>query len=185
LQDANNNYLCLSEDPGNGKLDAVLDDAMNTRINGSKNARCTSYNYWASPNAIPDLLKQSPADPRLLTMLITDFGAITSTTGRHPVPIRSIADFYVTGWQGDPCIGQANRSGTQNSNGLASTGDDDPTAISPATCDPSNKGAGLPNCDGVLLGHFVQYTELSSSGTGSGVCVQTTALGNCIGVLTK
>ena len=117
-------------------------------------------------------------------MFLVPFNSLNGN-GNATVPVIGAATFYVTGWQGDPCIGQQNRTGTQNSNGLASTGDDDPTAANPAICDSGNGGGSLQNCDGVLLGHFVQYTELSSSGTGSGVCLQTSALGNCIGVLTK
>jgi hypothetical protein len=161
---------CLPENPGNGKLDKVLDDAMNTKINGSKNAECKAFNYWAKGNTVPQLLNESPHDPRLLTLFTTDYGALGN--GRNEVPIRAIADFYVTGWQGDPCIGQAYRPPTANE--LASTGDESPLA---------SANGGDPA--GVLLGHFVQYTELSSNGKGEGQCVQSTSLGNCIAVLTK
>jgi hypothetical protein len=174
--------ICLPEDPGNGKLDAVLDDSMNTRINGSKNAPCTGFNYWAKPNTIDKvLLQKSPPDPRLVTIVVTDYAALAN--GRTQVPIRNIANFYVTGWQGDPCIHQTN--GVNISSGLSYTGDDDPTAANPPTCDVKNNNGPLQNCSGVLLGHFVQYTVPSTSGTGSGQCVQTTSLGSCIAVLTK
>jgi hypothetical protein len=154
---------CMDENPGNGKLDNVLDDAMNLRMYGTtQRPGCSAYNYWASGNQVASILGQTPRDPRLLQLIVTDYGALSN--GRNAVPIRSIAGFYVTGWSGDPCIGL--RSGT--SNGLNYTGDDDPG---------SNTG--------VLLGHFVQYTNLPSSGTGSGQCVQSTSLGDCIGVLTK
>jgi Putative Flp pilus-assembly TadE/G-like len=154
---------CIPEIPGNGKLDQVLDDAMNMRINGSKNAPCRSFNYWASGNNIADILAQQPRDPRLLQLIVTDYGSLSN--GRNQVPIRSIASFYVTGWAGDPCIGL--HSGT--SNGLNYTGDDNPGSTN----------------TGVLLGHFVQYTVLPTGGTGSGQCTQSTSLGNCIGVLSK
>lgn len=169
-------YLCLPVNPGS-KLDNVLDDAMNARVycggtvSGCNNPSCTAnFNYWSSPNTVNQLLKESPSDPRLLTLVITDFGALGP--GRTQVPIRTFADFYVTGWQGDPCIGAANRTGTQNANRLASTGDDAPNANDP---DPA----------GVLLGHFVGYTAPPGSGTGSGTCGATTGVGNCIAVLTK
>jgi hypothetical protein len=173
---ATGNYVCLPVVSGNGKLDKVLDNAMNARIycGGNTqgcNPQCTSnYNYWASPNTVNQLLEESPQDPRLLTLMITDFGALGN--GRTQVPIRTFANFYVTGWQGDPCIGAANRTGTQNANGLASTGDDAPSTSDP---DPS----------GVLLGHFVQYTVPPGGGTGSGTCGQSTAVGSCIAVLTQ
>lgn len=168
---------CLPENPGNGKLDKVLDDAMNTKINGSKNAECKAFNYWARGNTVPQVLNESPRDPRLLTLFTTDYGALGN--GRNEVPIRAIADFYVTGWQGDPCIGHADgvstvRQTTGGTVALDYTGDESPLA---------SANGGDPA--GVLLGHFVQYTELSSNGEGQGQCLQSTSLGNCIAVLTK
>lgn len=169
--------ICLPEDPGNGKLDKVLDPAMNAKINGGKNAKCTAFNYWALGNTIPELLNELPHDPRLITLLTTDYGALSN--GRNPVPIRAIADFYVTGWKGDPChekspgistVGQT----TGGTVALNYTGDEEPS-LEANEKEPA----------GVLLGHFVQYTALSSGGTGSGQCQQSTSLGNCIAVLTK
>jgi Putative Flp pilus-assembly TadE/G-like len=170
---------CMLENSGNGKLDMVLDNAMNRRINGSKNAGCKSFNYWTSPNTntIPELLNESPPDPRLLNIMTTDYGVFGN--GRPPVPIRAIAAFYVTGWMGDPCVGHSNGVSTveQTTGGTVSldyTGDEEPSA---------SANGGHPA--GVLLGHFVQYIALSGGGTGSGECRQSTSLGNCIAVLTK
>jgi len=150
---------------------------MNTRINGSKNAKCTAFNYWASPNTIPELLNESPADPRLLTLFTTDYGALGN--GRESVPLRAIADFYVTGWLGDPCHGHKAGESTvgQRTGGTVTlhyVEDEEP--------DPETNEK---NPAGVLLGHFVRYTALSSGGTGSGECQESTSLGNCIAVLTK
>jgi Flp pilus assembly protein TadG len=152
--------VCIKENPGGGKLEKDLDKAMNQRINEGGNV-CVHQNHWASPNTIPEVLTQSPADLRLITTIMTDYGALSN--GASEVPIRAFAEFYVTGWSGDPCIGIAN--GT--SNGLAYTKDDNPG---------SKKG--------VLLGHFVKYVNSSPTGTGSGSCSQN-AFGNCIAVLTK
>jgi Putative Flp pilus-assembly TadE/G-like len=152
--------VCVKENPGGGKLEKDLDKSMNKRINEGGNV-CVHQNHWASPNTIAEVLTQSPADLRLITTIITDYGALAN--GSSEVPIRAFAEFYVTGWAGDPCIGIAN--GT--SNGLAYTADDN----------PGNK-------KGVLLGHFVKYIVPSSEGTGSGACTQT-SFGNCIAILTR
>jgi hypothetical protein len=109
-------------------------------------------------------VSQSPTDPRLIVTIITDYGALGN--GTKKVPIRAFAEFYVTGWAGDKCIGQKN--GT-SSNGLAYTTDDAPTGS---------------NENGVLLGHFVKYVSTDPTGTGSGSCSQT-ALARCIAILTK
>jgi Flp pilus assembly protein TadG len=153
--------VCAKENPGGGKLVKDLDRAMNQRINGGANT-CVNPNHWASPNSVGQVVGQTPPDPRLITTIITDYGALGN--GASEVPVRAFAEFYVTGWSGDPCIGEAN--GT-SSNGLAYTHDDNPG---------SNKG--------VLLGHFVKYVATSSTGTGSTKCSQS-SFGNCIAVLTR
>jgi hypothetical protein len=155
--------VCVKENPGQGKLEKDLDKGMNTRINEGRNT-CVNPNHWASPNSVTQVLAQSPRDPRLITTIITDYGALSN--GTKEVPVRIFATFYVTGWAGDPCIGGPN--GT-SSNGLAYTTDETPTGENPK---------------GVLLGHFVKYVNSISTGTGSGACSQN-AFGNCIAVLTR
>jgi Putative Flp pilus-assembly TadE/G-like len=155
--------VCVKENPGNGKLEKDLDKGMNQRINEGRNT-CVNPNHWASPNSVGEVLAQSPRDPRLITTIITDYGALNN--GTKEIPVRIFATFYVTGWAGDPCIGEPN--GT-SSNGLAYTTDESPTGENPR---------------GVLLGHFVKYVNSVSTGTGSGACSQT-AFGNCIAVLTR
>jgi hypothetical protein len=154
--------VCVTENPGNGKLAKDLDPGMNKRINEGK-AVCVNPNRWASPNTVGQVLGKVPADPRLIITIITDNGAFTN--GASKVPVRGFAAFYVTGWAGDPCIGQPNG----NSNGLAYTKDDDP---------------GSQNT-GVLLGHFVKYIDtLNTKETGSGGC-ERNSINRCIAVLTR
>jgi hypothetical protein len=175
-------YICLTEVPGGGKLDAVLDDAMQCKINESSsttacnpvNGVCIHPNYWVGPNTVNQLENEVPPDPRLLTLFTTDNGALTNGSGQ--VPIRIITDFYVTGWLGDPCIGQLN--GT--SQVLMKDGT---TATLTHTADVA-PNANDADQSGILLGHFVQFTVIGP-GSGSGKCVQQSALGNCIGILTK
>jgi hypothetical protein len=174
---------CAGENPGNGKLDKDLANAMNCKINGSgqtsggncspKPSGCVNPNHWtagtdpSNPQTIGKVLSASPADPRLIQLLITNNSVLIN--GSASVPILAFATFYVTGWSGgDPCIGQA--AGT-SSNGLYYTGDDSPGASAPA---------------GTLMGHFVQYTFPPGSGgvQGSGACTQGT-FDDCIPVLTR
>jgi Flp pilus assembly protein TadG len=155
--------VCATENPGNGKLDKDLDKGMNKRINEGKNA-CVNPNRWAAPNTVGQVLSQSPPDPRIITTIITDSGALSN--GSSLVPVRAFATFYVTGWAGDPCITQAN--GT-SPNGLAYTKDDDPGSQS----------------TGVLLGHFVKYIDtLNTKEAGSGKC-ELTSINRCVAVLTR
>jgi hypothetical protein len=154
--------VCVAQNAGNGKLDKVLDSAMNQRINGGAN-KCVNPNRWAAPNTVSQIATQSPKDPRLIITMITDNGALSN--GSNKIPIRAFATFYVTGWAGDPCIGL--KPGT--SNGLAFTGDDDPGSAN----------------TGVLLGHFIKYIDtVGAKETGSGPCDER-LLDRCVAVLTR
>jgi hypothetical protein len=155
--------VCVKQNPGNGKS---IEPGINTRINGSKSANtCVNPNHWISTNTLSRVLTQSPPDPRLVQLMIVDSSAWVGVTGSSTeTPVRAFATFYITGWSGDPCIGQANGV----SNGLSYTTDDNP-------------GNGVSN---VLLGHFVKYINDSPTGTGSGSCSES-SFGNCIAVLTK
>jgi hypothetical protein len=153
--------VCVKENPGGGKLEKDLAKGMNQRVNEGRNT-CVNPNHWTSPNTVSQVLTQSPTDPRLIVTIITDYGALSN--GASQVPIRTFAEFYVTGWAGDPCIGQGN--GT-SSNGLAYTTDENPGSVK-----------------GVLLGHFVKYVAASLTGTGSEGCSKS-EFGNCIAILTR
>ncbi len=176
---------CATETPGNGKLDNDLAMAMDCKINngtlsnnGTKctpSGSCVNPNKWVAPNTISQILSQSPADPRLVQLIITNNGVLIN--GAAQVPVLAFATFYITGFSAtttgsmkdsDPCIGYAGTPATSTS--LATTGDDNPGANAPP---------------GILLGHFVQYTVQASPGQGgSGSCTQG-AFTDCIAELTK
>ena len=88
---------CVNTNPGNGKSKNIT-EALNTKINGSKNALCTSPNYWVSPNSVGQILAQQlngAPDPRLVTLFYTDNMSLPN--GSSNVPIRGFAEFYITG----------------------------------------------------------------------------------------
>lgn len=164
--------VCVNTNPGGGKSKNIA-DALNTKINGSQNAPCTSPNYWTSPNSVGQILDQQlngADDPRLVTLFYTDNQTLPN--GSTNIPIRGFAEFYITGWGGaDPCLpasaGGSGTTGTNGTSGLAYTTD---------TLPPDDS-------DGVIMGHFVTY--INPSGAGSGTkCVEGT-LAICVPVLTK
>jgi hypothetical protein len=83
---ADNPPSCAKQNPGGGKLMKDLASGMNLRVYGDKNAnKCgipnANYNYWASPNTVDMVVKQSPRDPRLVTLIITDYSRGFAYTG--------------------------------------------------------------------------------------------------------
>jgi hypothetical protein len=171
--------VCVTQNPGGGK---VIEDGIDCHVNGvvsytngsasgcAPTKACIHPNYWTPQNSLSSIEEQSPADPRLVQILIVDNSAWLGVTGSSTqTPIRAIATFYVTGWSGDPCLASKNGTTGTSSTGLSYIPDDDPASL------------GLSS--GVLLGHFVHYTVLGSGGTGSGPC--TSSFGDCIAILTK
>ena len=126
---------------------------MNQRIMGSdKPATCTAPNNWST---FPNL---NAADPRIIQVFLTPFGAF-SGTGSNTVPVTDFASFYVTGWTGqgqgfnNPCQGNG----------------DDP----------------VPNNDaGYIVGHFIKYIQTLSTGGGTTAC-DLGAFGSCVAVMTR
>lgn len=191
-------YCAGAESTGN-KLPQDLTTGMNDRVycagvvGGScdttvnaNNAACPGdYNYWVTSNLLHDVTHQSPADPRLVTLFLTGFGNLRN--GNKYQPISGFAEFYVTGWLGDPCLSTS--AGGNGTNGnttspitgktLAFTTDDDPTGDNGGNCTGSGKQN--PGC-GVLMGHFVSVIQ--TTGGGSTLCT-TNTFGNCVAVLTK
>jgi hypothetical protein len=157
-----------------------------TTVNANNAACPGDYNYWVTSNTLHDVTHQSPADPRLLTLFLTGFGNLRN--GNSYEPISGFAEFYVTGWVGDPCL--ATSAGGKGTNGnttspitgktLAFTTDDDPPGDTGKTNCGGN-GNTNPAC-GVLMGHFVSVIQ--TTGGGSTLCT-TNTFGNCVAVLTK
>jgi hypothetical protein len=87
-------------------------------------------------------------------VLLVPFG-VFSGTGSGTVPVLDFATFYVTGWAGQ---------GAGFNNPCSATDDN-------------------PNGKGNIVGHFISYTDLQ--GTPSGSSCDPAALTPCLGVLTR
>jgi hypothetical protein len=160
--DPSNPAPCFAiEQPGNGTLASNhgLTEGMNDRINGGSSTTCVNPSYWAAGNSVTNIT--SSTDPRLITLALTNNGALSNGAGS--VPIVGFAEFYVTGWANDPCASSLPASNPRPSEGTMTK--DDPIATS-----------------GVLLGHFVK--TVVPDGEGSGSC-DPNSLNVCIPVLTK
>lgn len=144
-------WSCVKNATGTARNQVTA--GLNKRVLGSeKPSVCNNPNKWANfPNFDPN-------DPRLVPMIITEYGAF-SGSGSATIPVQNFGTFYVTGWasQGggftNPCQG---------------AGDD-----------PVSEG-------GVIVGHWVKYLQGVGRGGGGGeeVC-EFNVLGPCVPVMTK
>ncbi len=64
-------------------------------------------NLWDTANNVNDITSLSPADPRLVSVPLTYYGELYANASVDPpvspAPIAGFAEFYITGWWGDPC----------------------------------------------------------------------------------
>ena len=130
---------------------------------------CTP-NLWPDPpitaEKIDALLESFDTDPRLVTLIVTEFAAFAGT-GSTIVPIKYFAGFYVTGWD--------------YSNLTSGCPDNDPHPIY-GTAYQQNK----PQLDdGDLWGYFVTPVIPSPAGSASDELCAFDALGTCIAVLVE
>lgn len=148
--------FCVSPNPGGGKR---VEPGLDQRINGGPT--CTHRNYWVSPNTIPQILNAAPQDPRLVKVFVVPTGSFQANGSSSDIPVRAIADFYITGWNGSPCT------------------TDGPSATPPYARDDAA-------ATGEVIGHFVKYVESDVGGgtEGSGAC-DLNSINGCIAVLTK
>jgi hypothetical protein len=107
-------------------------------MKGSPLLKCTSP-YPVPPNYYPQYLGNGTfvaGDPRLITIFVVPDNSYTSVS--HLIPVIGYAEFYVTGWDHDPC---ANKLAGTTGNGV----------------DAPNPGGGS------LSGYFVSYTAPEGS----------------------
>jgi hypothetical protein len=97
-----------------------------------------------------------PGDPRVVQVFVTPFGSFDGN-GNTTVPVTRFAAFYITGWTGQ---------GSGFNNPCQGNGDD-----------PAPDAA-------TIVGHFIQYIDTASNGTGGGTC-DPNAVDSCILVMTQ
>lgn len=135
-----------------GQSASSIGKGLNQRILGDvKPSACTNPNRWGQFPNLP------AGDPRVVNLIITDYGTFTGN-GNEAFPVRQFAAFYITGWQGNsgfdnPCQGN---------------GDDAVPA-------------------GEVAGHFIKYVQKVNNGdAGDALCkLSGTSLGLCVPVLTR
>lgn len=130
---------------------------------------CTP-NLWPDPpiteQEIQTLVDNFGTDPRMVTLVVTEFGAFAGT-GSTIVPIKYFAGFYVTGWD--------------YSNHTPGCSDNDPHPIY-GTAYKQNK----PHLDdGDLWGYFITPVIPAPAGSASDDLCAFDALGTCIAVLVE
>jgi hypothetical protein len=110
------------------------------------------YDPTAPGDGFPD------ADPRIVGVYLTAYGAFTHTSGTSlTIPVTDFGMFYVTGYAGSPCTTQA---------GITDHPDDP-----------------IPD-NGTIVGHFIKYVDRLNNGGGTVPC-DANSFGACVPVMTK
>jgi Putative Flp pilus-assembly TadE/G-like len=163
-------WACIATTTGSKKSDVAK--GLNLRIlkaTAPPNGSCPAFgvnghNNWDMYDPTNRItLGFPPGDPRLVQAYLTAYGAFFNTSGTSTtIPIIGFGSFYITGWT--PGQGQGFANPCQG-NG------DDPV--------PGNNG-------GIIVGHFVRYTDNINTGGGTELCdMSANAFGNCVPVLTQ
>jgi Putative Flp pilus-assembly TadE/G-like len=139
-----------------GQKTSQIPAGMNQRILGSQQA---SSCVGLQQNQYPNWRPHKATDPRIIKVFIVPYGAFQGSGG-GTVPVTGSAMFYVTGWTGQ---------GSGFNNPCPIPPDETPT----------------PNDPAFIVGRFIQYTDLSSNGEGSGTPCDGTSIDTCVAVLTK
>jgi Flp pilus assembly protein TadG len=139
---------------------------------------CTP-NYWPdapiTPQKVQTLVDSFGTDPRMVTLVVTDFGAFAST-GSTIIPIKYFAGFYVTGWD------YSHQSpGCPDPDGFGPLQGNDPHPIY-GTAYQQNK----PHLDdGDVWGYFITPVIPAPAGSASDELCAFDELGTCIAVLVE
>jgi Flp pilus assembly protein TadG len=153
--DTTNPVDCIT--PATGNKENQVAKGMNLRVLGNEKPKaCTNRNHWKEFTFTNGVPNVSTTDPRVVTAFVTPYGSFGGSGSSSSFPITEFATFYVTGWQD---------KGNGFNNPCQGNGDD--------TAEP-----------GTIVGHFIKYTTLDTSGTGTEKC-EPNALGQCVAVLTR
>jgi hypothetical protein len=142
---------CVTAIAGNRRQ--KIASAIKDRINGS----CNYWNAYRDSNSfqIDNYIK--PGDPRVLPLIITEPADLAGNSNGAPLPVRAIATFYVTGYDGG-------------------SGDGKDCANEPFPGKGSDKFQ--------VWGHWIKYVPVGG-GIGNGKGCDPNKFGDCIAVLTQ
>ncbi|MGE5273338.1 MAG: pilus assembly protein TadG-related protein [Verrucomicrobiota bacterium] len=142
---------CVTAIPGNRRQ--KIASAIKDRINGG----CNYWNAYRDSGSFDINNYIQPSDPRLLPLIITEPADLAGNTNGDPIPVRAIATFYVTGYDG----------GAGNGQGCANE---------------PYPGKGSDKFQ--VWGHWIKYVPVGG-GVGNGQGCDPTKFGDCIAVLTQ
>jgi hypothetical protein len=141
---------CVTPIPGNRRQ--KIASAVKDRINGS----CNYWNAYRDSGTFNINNYILPSDPRVMPMIITEPADLSGNTG-SAIPVRAIATFYVTGYDG----GAGNGQGCNNE---------------------PYPGKGSDKFQ--VWGHWIKYVPVGG-GIGTGQGCDPAKFGDCIAVLTQ
>jgi hypothetical protein len=128
--------------------------ALRDRINGA----CNHWNDYANSESFEIDNYIQPDDPRLLPLIITEPADLSGGAGNGPpIPVRALATFYVTGYDGASGNGQ----------GCA-----------------NERYPGKGSDKWKIWGHWIKYVP-AGGGIGNGKGCNPSKFGDCIAVLTQ
>jgi putative Flp pilus-assembly TadE/G-like protein len=142
---------CVTAIPGNRRQ--KIASAVKDRINGG----CNYWNAYRDSGTFNINNYILPGDPRLLPLIITEPADLAGNTSGPPIPVRAIATFYVTGYDGAAGNGQG-------------------CANEPYPGKGSDKFQ--------IWGHWIKYVPVGG-GIGNGEGCNPAKFGDCIAVLTR
>jgi Putative Flp pilus-assembly TadE/G-like len=154
---------CVTAIPGNRrqKIASAVKDriASATTGYGGMPAGCNHWNAYREAGQFEDINNFiDPSDPRVLPLIITEPADLAGNSSGPPIPVRAIATFYVTGYDGGAGDGQG-------------------CANEPY---PGKKG----NDKFQIWGHWIKYVPVGG-GIGDGKGCDPDKFGDCIAVLTQ
>jgi hypothetical protein len=142
---------CVNPIAGNRRQ--KIASAVKDRINGS----CNYWNAYRDSGTFNINNYILGSDPRVMPMIITEPADLSGGTNGSPIPVRAIATFYVTGYDG----GAGNGQGCNN--------------------EPF-PGRGSDKFQ--IWGHWIKYVPVGG-GIGNGQGCDPNKFGDCIAVLTQ
>jgi hypothetical protein len=142
---------CVTPIPGNRRQ--KIASAVKDRINGA----CNFWNAYRDSGSFNINTYILPGDPRILPMIITEPADLSGNQNAGPIPVRAIATFYVTGYDG------------ANGNGQGCSNEPFP-----------GKGSDMFQ----IWGHWIKYVPVGG-GIGNGEGCDPTKFGDCVAVLTQ